>query len=165
MGRFGLHSSFSRQFQKNVYVHFKLDNGQTIYARFTVNKKDYAHISLKDNHYSALVLPNTITSSMANAVLHPPTRKMTKSKRIRKKKFTERIKNCFFEQVSTCNAALLANQTKVVEAEFESAHVKIQQFKNSISLMNHRAGKSEEQQRLGEQSKHWPITFSNFNAA
>ena len=49
---------FFRQFQRNVCVNFKLDNGKTICARFTVNKKDYAHISLKDNHYRTSVTMN-----------------------------------------------------------------------------------------------------------
>ena len=60
---------FSRQFQKNVCVHFDLDNGKTICARFIVNKKGYTHISLKDNHYKALVLPDTVTSIIENAEL------------------------------------------------------------------------------------------------
>ena len=47
-------------------------------------------------------------------------------------------------------AALLANQTEVVEAEFETAHERIRQLENSISLMNRRSNKIEEQQRLGE---------------
>ena len=54
-------------------------------------------------YHSTLVLPDTITSSIENAVLSLPARKMTKSERIREKKFAERIKNSHFEQGSTCN--------------------------------------------------------------
>ena len=51
---------------------------------------------------------------------------------------------------------------EVFEVEFEAAHEKIQQLKNSISLMNHKTGKMEEQQRIGEAVKALVVNILQF---